>query len=49
MPPLSYELTEVGTNEVIISNTQQTTYAPLAMLFPRHAKHLNPSHKKAKS
>ena len=49
MPPLSYELAEVGVNEVIISKTQKTTYALLAMLFPRHAKHLNPSHKKAKS
>jgi hypothetical protein len=49
MPPLSYELTEAGANEVIISNTQKTTYALLAMLFPRHAKHLNPSHKNPKS
>jgi hypothetical protein len=44
IPPLLYELADAGANDVIISNTQKTTYALLAMLFPRHAKHLNPSH-----
>ena len=42
-PLLSYELAGTTARDVSIRRTQQIAYAPLAMVFRRHAKHLNPS------